>query len=53
LVAAGRRLLREGKNVLEGLAVEDFALIAKNARAMRELSEDARWRVSPNINYIT
>ena len=32
--------------------MEDFALIAKNATAMRELSEDARWRVSPNINYL-
>jgi len=47
-----RQKLEHAKNVLEGLAVEDFALIAKNARAMRELSEDARWRVSPNINYL-
>jgi hypothetical protein len=47
-----RRKLELAKNALEGLAVEDFALIAKNARGMRELSEDARWRVSPNINYL-
>jgi len=47
-----RQKLEHGKNVLEGLAMEDFALIAKNATAMRELSEDARWRVSPNTNYL-
>ena len=47
-----RQKLNHSKNVLEGLTVEDFAMIAKNAKAMRELSEDARWRVSPNINYL-
>jgi Na+-transporting NADH:ubiquinone oxidoreductase subunit NqrC len=47
-----RQKLDHSKNVLEGLAVEDFAMIAKNAKAMRELSEDARWRVSPNVNYL-
>jgi hypothetical protein len=47
-----RQKLEQAKDVLEGLAVEDFALIAKSAKAMRELSEDARWRVSPNANYL-
>ena len=47
-----RQKLEHSKNALEGLAMEDFALIAKNATAMRELSEDAQWRVSPNINYL-
>ena len=47
-----RQKLDHSKNVIEGLALEDFAMIAKNAKAMRELSEDARWRVSPNINYL-
>jgi hypothetical protein len=47
-----RQKLDHSKDVLEGLAVEDFAMIAKNAKAMRELSEDARWRASPNINYL-
>jgi cytochrome c556 len=47
-----RQKLDHAKNALEGLAVEDFALIEKNATAMRELSEDARWRVSPNVNYL-
>jgi len=47
-----RQKLEHSKNLLEGLATEDFALIAKNATAMRELSEDARWRVSPNANYL-
>jgi hypothetical protein len=47
-----RQKLEHAKNVLEGLTVEDFALVANNARAMRELSEDARWRVSPSVNYL-
>jgi hypothetical protein len=47
-----RQKLEHAKNVLEGLSVEDFALIANNARRMRELSEDARWRVSPDVNYL-
>ena len=47
-----RQKLEHAKNVLEGLTVADFTLIANNAREMRELSEDARWRVSPNVNYL-
>jgi cytochrome c556 len=47
-----RQKLDHAKNVLEGLSLEDFKLIEKNATAMRELSEDARWRISPNINYL-
>jgi hypothetical protein len=47
-----RQKLELAKNALEGLAVQDFALIAKNAKAMREVGEDARWRVSPNPNYL-
>jgi hypothetical protein len=47
-----RQKLDHSQRVLEGLAREDFALIGRNARALRELSEDAQWRVSPNINYL-
>ncbi len=47
-----RQKLEYSQNILEGLALEDFALIAKNAKALRELSEDAQWRVSPNVNYL-
>jgi hypothetical protein len=52
LQAFMRQKLELAKNVLEGLAVEDFALIAKNATRMRELSDDAQWRVSPNNDYL-
>jgi hypothetical protein len=47
-----RQKLEHSKSALEELAMEDFALIAKNATAMRELSEDVRWQVSPNVNYL-
>ena len=47
-----RQKLEHSKNALEGLAVEDFPLIAKNAMAMRQLSEDARWRITPNLDYL-
>jgi hypothetical protein len=47
-----KRKLDLSKAVLEGLTLEDYALIAENARALRELSEDAQWRVSPNVNYL-
>jgi hypothetical protein len=39
-----------GREVLEGLTLENEALVAENARAMRELSQDARRRVLPNVN---
>jgi len=47
-----RQKLDHSQKVLEGLTVENYALVAENARALKELSEDARWRVSPNINYL-
>src|SRR5690349_1298266 len=47
-----RQKLDHSQRVLEGLTREDYALIEKNAKALREVSEDAQWRVSPNINYL-
>ena len=47
-----RQKLELAKNALEGLAVEDFALIGKSATGIRQVSEDARWRISPNANYL-
>ena len=47
-----RQKLEHSQKVLEGLTLENYALVADNARALKELSEDARWRVSPNINYL-
>jgi hypothetical protein len=47
-----RQKLDRSQKVLEGLTLEDYALVAENARALRELSEDTRWRVSPNVNYL-
>ena len=45
-----RQKLDHSQKVLEGLTLEDYALVAENARALKELSEDTRWRVSPNVN---
>jgi len=47
-----RQKLEHSQKVLEGLALEDFAMIAENAAELKALSEDARWRVSPDINYL-
>jgi hypothetical protein len=47
-----RQKLEHSQKVLEGLTLENYTLVAENARALKELSEDARWRVSPNINYL-
>jgi hypothetical protein len=47
-----RQKLVHSQKVLEGLTLEDYALVAENARAMMELSQDTRWRVSPNVNYL-
>jgi hypothetical protein len=47
-----RQKLEHAQYALEGLALEDFKLIEKNATAMRKLSEDARWRITPNLDYL-
>jgi hypothetical protein len=43
--------LEDSKKVLEGLTVEDFDMIAKNAQAMGLLSEDAMWQVLQTQEY--
>lgn len=47
-----RQKLDLSKTVLEGLSVEDYEKIAEGARGLKLLSEDAQWRVSPNVNYL-
>jgi hypothetical protein len=47
-----RQKLEHAQYALEGLALEDFKLIEKNATAMRKLSDDARWRITPNLDYL-
>lgn len=46
-----RQKLEFSKGVVEGLALEDYALIAKSAKALKRLSEAAEWEVPtiPNI----
>jgi hypothetical protein len=52
LSAFMRPKLEHSKAVLEGLALENFDEIARGARAMKELSEAAEWRVSPSVLYL-
>ncbi len=40
-----RRKLEFSKNVLEGLALEQYPLIEKNAKALKLLSQAAEWEV--------
>ena len=51
-----RQKLEFSKNVLEGLSLEQFALIEKNAKALKKLSEASEWEVPtiPNAtDYVT
>jgi hypothetical protein len=47
-----RQKLSHSQKLLEGLTLEDYNLVGENARALRDLSQDTRWRVSPNVNYL-
>ena len=47
-----RPKLEHSKQVLEGLARADFALITRGAQAMKDLSQDAEWRVTQNVSYL-
>lgn len=47
-----RAKLDYSKDVLEGLATADYKKIADGARALRDLTEQERWRVSPEIRYV-
>jgi hypothetical protein len=47
-----RMKLEYSKKVLEGLTLEDYAAIAKNAKALKALSQAAEWEV-PTIPDVT
>ncbi|GIW88956.1 MAG: hypothetical protein KatS3mg108_3280 [Isosphaeraceae bacterium] len=46
-----RQKLEFAKNVLEGLTVENFDLVEKNARSLKRLSMAAEWEV-PEIPHV-
>jgi hypothetical protein len=51
-----RKKLELSKNLLEGLTTEDFSLIAKNAKALRVMSQAAEWEAPtiPDVdNYLS
>ena len=47
-----RAKLTHSQKVLEGLTTEDFAMIAKNARAMSLLSQATNWQVLQTSEYL-
>lgn len=46
-----RLKLGHSQNVLEGIVVEDFDMIAKNSQALGLLAQDANWRVYQTPEY--
>lgn len=46
-----RPKLMYSQRVLEGLALEDYGLIAENARRLTAMSELADWQVLPGLEY--
>jgi hypothetical protein len=47
-----RPKLTHSQRLLEGLSLENYELIAREARALRTLSETADWQVLPSIEYV-
>jgi len=45
--------LEKSKKILEGLALEDYELIGKNARSLKLLSLEAGWKVIQTDEYAT
>ena len=50
-VAFMRLKLNHSQRVLEGIALEDFDLIAKNAQQLGLLAQDENWRVYQTLEY--
>src|SRR5690606_22941614 len=44
--------LDHSKDILEGITTANFDQVAQGARALRTLTENELWRVSPNITYV-
>jgi cytochrome c556 len=47
-----KQKLDQSQKVLAGLTQEDFDAVARSAQALRRISEDAQWRISPNTTYV-
>lgn len=46
-----RAKLDHSKDILEGITTADLKKVGEGARALNALTEQERWRVSPNITY--
>jgi hypothetical protein len=47
-----KKKLAHGQKILEGIALENFETIGKNARDLKSLSEDSEWNVFPDMDYV-
>jgi len=47
-----RQKLEHAQRVLEGITLEDFELVTKNARKLSALSQEAAWRAFDSPEYI-
>lgn len=47
-----RPKLANSQHILEGLSLEDFAMISENAKRLMRLSEAAEWQVLPSPEYV-
>jgi hypothetical protein len=47
-----RPKLEHAQRVLEGLTLEDHALVAQHAKSLLSLSEAAEWQVLPSPDYV-
>lgn len=47
-----KKKLTHGQKVLEGIALENYETIGKNARELKALSEDSEWNVFPDLDYV-
>jgi hypothetical protein len=47
-----RQKLEHTQRVLEGISLEDFELVAKHARKLSAMSQEASWRAFDNPEYV-
>lgn len=47
-----RQKLEHSKQALEGITMQDFALVAKHARKLRAMSQEAGWGSADNPDYL-
>src|SRR6516165_4636261 len=44
--------LKHTQDFVAALAIEDFERLGDSARSLRQIGQDALWKVSPNLTYV-